>query len=92
MTFNYQELEEKLTEACDAVHKDFRGRFNNEVYISAGGSKLETFISDLQNEFEATTAAFIKKYNLEKDTEAKKRAFAITKLYAKKCIEDFSKV
>jgi hypothetical protein len=92
MNFDYKELEENLAKACDDVHKDFLKKFNSDVYISAGGSKLEAFINDLQAEFENTAIAFIKKYNLEKDTEAKKKALTITKLYAKKCIEDFSKV
>ena len=92
MSFDYKELEEELAQACDAVHKDFQKKFNNDVYISAGGSKLEAFINDLQAEFENTAATFIRKHGLEKDAEAKKKALTITKLFAKKCIEDFSKI
>lgn len=92
MSFDYKELEENLSKACEEVHKDFLKRFNSDVYISAGGSKLESFINDLQAEFENAALAFIKKHNLEKDTEAKKKALSITKLFAKKCIEEFSKV
>ncbi|MCW4470862.1 hypothetical protein OGH69_17980 [Flavobacterium sp. MFBS3-15] len=92
MGFDYKELEEQLAIVCDEVHKDFLKRFNSEIYISAGGAKLEVFINDLQREFETTANAFLKKHNLEKDTEARKRVLTITKLYAKKCVEDFSKI
>ena len=92
MDFDYKELEEDLVKACDAVHKDFQKNFNNDVYISAGGSKLEAFINNLQAEFENTAGTFIRRHNLEKDAEAKKKVLTITKLFAKKCIEDFSKL
>ncbi|MFL9843637.1 hypothetical protein [Flavobacterium rhizosphaerae] len=92
MSFNYKELEEKLGIACDEVHQEFYRKFNSDIYISAGGSKLEVFINDLQKEFENVATTFLKKYNLEKDNEAKKRALTITKAYAKKCVEDFSKL
>jgi hypothetical protein len=92
MDFNYQELEQQLERACAEVHRDFNKKFNSEIYLSAGGSKLESFINDLQKEFENTAAGFVKNNNLEKDSEAKKRIFAITKVYAKKCIEDFSRI
>lgn len=92
MTFDYDELEYALMQACDAVHKDFLGRFNNEVYVSVVGSKLEAFVNDLQTEFENTAMTFIKEYKLEKDTESKKMVFNVTKIYAKKCVEDFNKV
>ncbi|AWH85812.1 hypothetical protein HYN59_12140 [Flavobacterium album] len=92
MSFDYKELEEQLAIACNDVHQDFLRRFNSDIYISAGGARLEIFINDLQKEFEGAAMSFLKKYNLEKDTEAKKRILTITKLYAKKCIEDFSKI
>jgi hypothetical protein len=92
MDFNYKELEHQLERACVDLHRDFHKKYNTDLYLSAGGSKLETFINDLQKEFENTAVNFLSKYNLEKDTEAKRRVFNITKLYAKKCIEDFSKV
>ena len=92
MEFNYKELEKKLENSCVQLHKDFYKKFNTDLYLSAGGSKLESFITDLQKEFENTALNFLTTHNLEKDTEAKKRVFSITKLYAKKCIEDFSKV
>jgi len=92
MGFDYKELEEQLATACNEVHKDFLQRFHSEIYISAGGARLETFINDLQKEFERTASSFLKKHDLEKDSEAKKRVLTITKLYAKKCTEDFSKI
>ena len=92
MSFQYKELEKQLEESCSQLHKDFYRKFNNDTYLSAGGAKLESFINDLQKQFEITAVSFLAKYNLEKDAEAKKRVFTITKLYAKKCIEDFSKV
>lgn len=92
MNFDYKELEQQLERACTDIHKDFYNRYKSDQYVSAGGSKLETFINDLQKQFETTAAGFLVKYNLEKDAEAKRRVFNITKLYAKKCIEDFSKV
>ena len=93
MTFDYVKLEKDLEEACESVHKDFIEKFSNdESYVSVGGSKLEAFITDLQAEFENAAFSFLKKHNLDKDAEAKKRALTITKLYAKRCVEDFSRV
>lgn len=93
MFFDYKKLEVKLTEACDEVHKDFLEKFNNDAgYLSAGGARLETFFTDLQKEFEGAAATFIRNNNLEKDTEGKKRVLTITKLYAKRCVEDYNKV
>ena len=92
MEFNYKQLEGQLEKVCSDVQKDFHKKFSSEIYISAGGSKLEAFINDLQKEFEDTAVAFLSKHRLEKDTEAKRRVFNITKLYAKRCIEDFSKI
>jgi len=92
MIFDYKELEQQLVVACDEVHKDFLKRFNSDVYVSAGGAKLEAFINDLQKEFETVAIAFLTKNDLDNDSEAKKKALAITKLFAKKCIEDFSKI
>ena len=92
MDFDYHELERQLEKACADVNIKFHKKFNSNMYLSAGGAKLESFINDMQGEFEAVAANFIKNYALEKDAEAKKRIFTITKLYAKKCIEDFSKI
>jgi len=92
MIFDYKELEQQLVLACDEVHKDFLKRFNSDIYVSAGGAKLEAFINDLQKEFETVAIAFLTKNDLDNDSEAKKKALAITKLFAKKCIEDFSKI
>jgi len=92
MDFDYKELEHQLEQACIGVHRDFNKKFKTDIYLSAGGSKLEAFINDLQKEFENTAVHFLTTNSLEKDTEAKKKVFSITKLYAKKCIEDFSKI
>jgi uncharacterized protein YbcI len=92
MSFNYKELEDQLEEACSQLHKDFYRKYHNDIYLSAGGSKLEAFINDLQKEFENIAVTFVANHKLEKDSEAKKRIFSITKLYAKRCIEDFSKI
>lgn len=92
MAFDYNELEYELTQVCDAVHKDFLNRFNKEMYVSVVGSKLEAFINDLQTEFEITAMTFIKEHRLEKDADSKKMVFNVTKIYAKKCVEDFNKV
>ncbi|MFP9099112.1 hypothetical protein ACLI09_08665 [Flavobacterium sp. RHBU_24] len=92
MDFDYNELERQLEKACVDVKNKFHKNFNSTLYLSAGGGKLESFINDLQGEFEAVAAKFITDNALQKDTEAKKRIFNITKLYAKKCVEDFSKI
>lgn len=92
MEFNYKQLEKNLEAVCVQLHKDFYQKFNSQFYLSAGGSKLESFINDLQKEFENSAVNFVATHNLEKDAEAKRRVFNITKLYAKKCIEDFSKI
>jgi len=92
MSFDYNELERQLENACVDVNRLFKKKYNNNFYLSAGGAKLEAFINDLQQEFEAVAVNFIKTHSLEKDAEAKKHIFTITKLHAKKCIEDFSRV
>lgn len=92
MSFNYEKLEDELGVSCEEVHRNFQKKFSNEAYISAGGSKLEAFIDELQKEFEQTAASFIAKHNLSRNSEAKKRVLNITKLYAKRCIDDFSKM
>jgi len=92
MSFKYRELEKQLENSCNQLHKDFFQKFSTERYLSVGGSKLEIFINELQREFENTGITFLANNKLEKDAQAKKRVFTITKLYAKKCIEDFSKV
>ena len=92
MSFKYKELEKQLENSCNQLHKDFFQKFSTERYLSVGGSKLEIFINELQKEFENTGITFLANNKLEKDAQAKKRVFTITKLYAKKCREDFSKV
>jgi hypothetical protein len=92
MTFDYEKLERELEIACDEVHKDFVKRFNDGVYISVGGAKLEAFFNEMQKEFETAALEFLTRRSLQKNAQARKRALAITKLYAKKCVDDFSKV
>lgn len=93
MTFDYEKLERDLEGACEVVHQDFLKKFSqSDSYTSVGGAKLEAFINGLQAEFEKTAINFLKKHGLDDDAEARKRALAITKLYAKKCVDDFSKV
>ncbi len=92
MNSKFKELKEQLEAACREVHKDFLNEFNNDTYISAGGAKLEAFITDLQKEYENVASNFLRKHGLEKDVDARKRALAITKVYAKQCVEGFSKV
>lgn len=93
MTFDYEKLERDLEEACEAVHQDFLKKFGrSDSYTSVGGAKLEAFINGLKAEFEQTAIDFLKKRGLDDDAEARKRALTITKLYAKKCVDDYSKV
>lgn len=92
MNFDYHDLERLLEKACIDIKNQFNKKYNSNMYLSAGGAKLEAFINDLQREFETVAAKFINDNKLEKDTEAKKRIFSITKLYAKRCVEDFSKI
>lgn len=93
MTFDYEKLESDLVEACQSVHKDFLKKFSDDnSYLSVGGAKLEAFISGIQSEFESVAIDFLTRHGLMADTEAKRRALNITKLYAKRCVEDFSRV
>lgn len=92
MNSKFNELKDLLEAACREVHKDFLNRFNNDTYISAGGAKLEAFITELQKEYEGIAVSFLKKHGLEKDADAKKKVLAIIKAYAKRCIEEFSKI
>lgn len=92
MSFDYEQLEKELETACDEIHKDFIKRYSMGVYVSVGGSKLEAFISEMQREFESTAINFLTRHSLQKNAQARKRALAITKLYAKKCVDDFSKI
>lgn len=92
MDIDYKELEKRLEKACANVHREFSKKFNNEIYLSAGGSKLEAFINDLKQELETTASAFLKENSLEKNTEARKKVFNMVKLQAKKCVEGFSRI
>lgn len=92
MDLKYKEFEKRLEKACANVHREFNKKFNSEIYVSAGGSKLEAFITDLKDELEITAAAFLKENNLEKDTGARKRVFNMVKLQAKRCVEGFSRI
>lgn len=92
MNSKFGELKEQLEAACREVHKDFLNKFNNDTYISAGGAKLEAFITELQKEYENVASGFLKKHGLEKDVDDRKKVLAITKAFAKKCIEEFSKI
>jgi uncharacterized protein YbcI len=89
---NYKELEKQLEKACSNVLKDFNKKFNNEIFLSAGGSKLEAFITDLKQELETTASAFLSENHLEKNPEARKKVFNMVKLQAKKCVEGFSRI
>ena len=92
MNSKFSELKTLLEAACREVHKDFLIKFNNDTYISAGGAKLEAFITELQKEYENVATAFLKKHGVEKDADARNKTLAITKAFAKRCIEDFSKI
>lgn len=92
MGLHYHELEKHLENACSRVQTEVLNDYSNNSYISAGGAKLEAFISRLQEEFETVAAAFLKKHKLEKKADARRRVLAITKVRAKKCIENFGKI
>jgi len=93
MGLNFKELESRLSEACQIVHREFITEFNNDKnYVSPRGAKLEAFINNLQSEFENTTIDFLKEEGLEANAKAKSKALAIAKLCAKKCLEDFNKI
>ncbi|WP_116788782.1 hypothetical protein [Flavobacterium psychrotrophum] len=92
MSFDYNELERQLESSCIDVNRLFHKKYSKNMYLSAGGAKLEAFITELQQEFEVIAQDFIKKNGLEKDADAKRRVFAITKFHAKKCVEGFSRM
>ncbi|KOS07945.1 hypothetical protein AM493_19205 [Flavobacterium akiainvivens] len=92
MELKFKEFEKRLEKACGNVHRDFSKKYNSDIYLSAGGSKLEAFISDLQQELEITATTFLKENNLEKDAEARKRVFTMIKFQAKRCVESFSRI
>lgn len=92
MSLDYNELERQLESSCIDVNRVFHNKYSSNMYLSAGGAKLEAFINELQQEYEGIALNFIKSHGLEKDTEAKRRVFAITKFHAKKCVEGFSRM
>jgi len=92
MNSKFKELKEQLEAACREVNQDFLNKFSKDTYISAGGAKLEAFITELQREYENVASNFLRKHGMEKDADAKKKALAITKAYAKLCVEEFSKI
>lgn len=92
MMMGYDKFEQDLEKACGGVQQKFMKRFKDGVYLSAGGSNLETFINDLQKEYQTLAVNFIKVNGLEKDAAARKRVLAVAKQYAKKCTEEFSKI
>lgn len=93
MSFDYGEFEKELESACLVAYKNFLKEFNaDSTYISAGGGKLEAFIQGVQKEFDKTTTFYLQKHNVETDPEARRRALAVAKQSAKKCIEEFSRI
>ncbi|WP_159799370.1 hypothetical protein [Flavobacterium sp. MK4S-17] len=92
MSFDYKKLEKELESACSILQKEFQTKFDSNRHISVRGAQLEAFIEELQKKFENTADAFLQHHALEKDIEARKKVLTIVKLYAKKCIEEYSKV
>ncbi|WP_417351340.1 hypothetical protein [Flavobacterium alkalisoli] len=93
MSFDYGKFEKDLETGCNEAYKEFLKEFNSDsTYISAGGGKLEAFIEGLQKEFDKTKTFYLKKHKLENDPEARRRALAVAKQSAKKCIEEFSRI
>ena len=88
---DYDKLEKELRKDCEELSKGFVEQYNQN-YISAGGAKLDAFIYEMQQEFNDTAVKFLQQRDLMNDKEAKKRTLSITKQYAKKCVEHFSKV
>lgn len=88
---DYDKLEKELRKDCEVLTNSFVKQYN-ENYISAGGAKLDAFIYEMQQEFNDTAIKFLQQRDLTNNKEAKKRTLNITKHYAKKCVEHFSKV
>lgn len=88
---DYDKLGKELSKDCEDLCASFVKQYN-ENYISAGGAKLDAFIHEMQKEFNDTAIKFLQQRDLINDKEAKKRTLNITKHYAKKCVEHFSKV
>lgn len=88
----YKDFEIELEDACKLAKKEFLEQYKEDMYLSAGGSKLESFINELQSKYEIITANYIKAKGLENDSSARKRLLSLTKQHARKCIEGFSKI
>ncbi|MFP9115546.1 hypothetical protein ACLI1A_16525 [Flavobacterium sp. RHBU_3] len=92
MSFNIEMLKGELEKACAETKRSFYKKFSRSLYVSNRGAKLESFISELQNQFQCTSQKFIKDNSLEKNTSAKRIVAALAREYAKKAVEDFSRI
>ncbi|RWW92230.1 hypothetical protein [Flavobacterium cerinum] len=91
MAINYEDLEDRFNCACDDAVKELSIRYDSD-YRSQGPGKLNSFLEVIQWHFDNVETGFIEQNVLVRDDEAFRRIKTIARTFAKRCIDDYSKL
>ena len=91
MALNYEELESRFDCACNDAVSDLSQQYKTD-YENGGPGKLSAFLELIQMRFDQVESIFIRDNELHVDVEGLRRIKAIAKHYAKKCLDDYSKI
>lgn len=91
MGLDYENLGQRFDCACQEVINKLSTVYQDD-YRGAGLEKLSAFLELIQQEFDAAENNFIRDNEIGSDTRALQEIKSIAKLYAKKCLTDYSKV
>ncbi|MCO6146548.1 hypothetical protein [Flavobacterium sp. NRK1] len=91
MALNYEDLEKRFDCACNDAVSDLSVQYKN-TYQTGGPGRLSAFLELIKLQFEQVESAFIRDNELSVDIEALRRIKLIAKSYAKKCLDEYSKI
>jgi hypothetical protein len=91
MELDYENLGKRFDCACQDVISKLSSVYKDD-YRGAGAEKLSAFLDLIQQEFDAAESNFIRDNEIGSDARALQDVKSIAKLYAKKCLTDYSKV
>lgn len=91
MAINYEDLENRFSCACDDAIKHLSFRYDSD-YKTKGPEKLNSFLGVIQWYFDNVEKGFIEQHVLMEDEEALRRIKIIARMFAKRCVDDYSKL
>lgn len=91
MDVDYEDLENKFNCACDDAVKQLSIQYDSD-YKAQGVGKLNSFLEIIQWHFDNVEKGFVEQNVLMEDNEALRRIKIIARAFAKKCIDDYSKL